>query len=537
MKTTDLLLVVIASLVLATGCDGQEYLTNVTPSSNEGPAQGVWKSVEDLEHLAVGAYWMTSGEISGDNQQVFGSWARTMPTDVAVPFSDAGGGYYLGSEDAEVFYGRNPNNPDNGALNDIWGSCYSSIANSNNGIGFIEENFLNNEGDPPFADPDNWIPRLYGEFKFLRAYNYYILAKTFAPPYSEGSLAEASVVIRTSQTGGFAEASQPLGTVEELYNLIVSDLEDAIENLPEQSRAGDPEPYNYSRATKPAAKFLLARVMFEMQNWGRAQQLATEVINDARFQLNEEPIVAWEQNQYVRPNEVVWYYQWVAGDGVGHEGSDWKWPKGWNVWNATRANWGNSGSIVNNVKFVATSYSFLERVGWIDNATDRNETQAAQDDLRYQQLFMRFEAGDDTGGLSFDRPTVWVNKYYRSPDNPPTTNVPLLRLPELYLTRAIMAFRGGNGASQDLGQALSDVNAVRQRAGLDALSSSELTEEAIHAERMKEMAFEGDRLPYLQALREDIPNGDRGSGRLAWNDPSLVFTIPSSEADFNNAIQ
>jgi hypothetical protein len=100
-----------------------------------------------------------------------------------------------------------------------------------------------------------------------------------------------------------------------------------------------------------------------------------------------------------------------------------------------------------------------------------------------------------------------------------------------------MAFRGGNGASQDLGQALSDVNAVRQRAGLDALSSSELTEEAIHAERMKEMAFEGDRLPYLQALREDIPNGDRGSGSLAWNDPSLVFTIPSSEADFNNAIQ
>lgn len=534
-KTTVILIAIVTGLVLLAGCDGEEYLTSVAASSGEGPSQGDWQSPTDLEQLASGAYWMTSGEVFGDNQQVFGSWARTMPTDIAVPFDDAGNGYYLGQSDAEVFYGRNPSNPDNGALNDIWGSTYSSIANSNTGIKFIEENFINNDGEPPFEDPDNWIPRLYGEFKFLRAYNYYILAKTFAPPYSQDNLSKSSVVIRDEPTLGFPQANKPTGTVEELYNLIVQDLQDAIDNLPEQPRSTDSEQYNYSRATKPTAKALLARVAFEMQNWGMAQQMATEVINDSRFTLDEDPIVAWEQDTYTRPNEVIWYYQWVEGDGVGH-GSDWKWPKGWVVWNATRANWGNSGSIVNNVKFVACSYSFLENVGWIDNVNNKNETAEAQNDLRYQQLYHRFEAGDDSGGLEFNRPTVWVNKYYRSQGHPPTTNVPLLRVSELYLTRAIISFLGGNGASQNVSQARSDINTIRQRAGLAPIAQGNLTAEIIHEERMKELAFEGDRLPYLQALRMDIPNGDRGSGSIPWNDESLVFPIPTSETDFNNAL-
>lgn len=546
MRYVKILLVTVASLLVFTGCE--DFLTDARPSSDAGPGQGKWQDVQDLEFLAVGSYWMTSGEVFGDNQQVFGSWARTMPTDVGVPFSDAGGGYYLGTSDAEVFYGRNPNNPDNGALNDIWGSAYAPIHNANEGITFIENNFLNSDGPPPFEDPNDQIPRLYGEFKFLRAYNYWILAKTFAPPFSQDNLSKKAIPIRTEPTSGFSEASKGRGTVEELYSLIESDLKAAIENLPSEPRPQDPDRYNYSRAVRPAAKALLARVSFEMQKWGQAQEMATQVINDSRFNLDQDPIVAWNQNTFNRPNEVIWYYQWVDGDGVGHRGSDWKWPKGWNVWNATRANWGNSGSITNNVKFVAASYSFLEDVGWINNVNDKAETEMAEKDLRYQQLFRRFEAGDDTGGLTFDRPTVWVNKYYRSEENPPTTNVPLLRLPEMYLTRAIISFRGGNGANQDVAQARSDVNVVRERAGLDPIASGNLTEQMIHRERMREMAFEGDRLPYLQALRMDVPNGRdsqfdfvmktgrQPGGSIPWNSSDLVYPIPTSETDFNTEL-
>ena len=524
------------SIIAVVGCDGQEFLNNATPPSDEGPGQGKWQSVEDLDLLAAGTYWMTSGECCNESQQVVGSWARTMPTDIAVPLADGGEGFFLDQKDADVFYGRNPNNPDNTSLEDIWQSTYAAIANSNSGIEFIENKFFDDDGQVPFEDPNNWIPRIYGELKFLRAYNYYILAKTFSPPYSQNNLAEKGVIMRTEPTNSFNAASKPLGTVEELYNLLITDLQQAIDNLPNEPKPNDPEFYNYSRATKPAATTLLARINFEMQNWGAAQDLATEVINDPRFTLTEEPIVAWNQDTFNRPNEVIWYYQWVDGDGVGHN-SDWKWPKGWNSWNATRANWGNVGSIINNVKFVSVSYSFLENVGWIDNINDLNETSSATQDLRYQQLYKRFEANDAAGGLAFNKPTVWINKYYRSENYPPTTNVPLLRVSEMYLTRSIISFLGGNGATKNLEQARNDINKIRQRAGLQSINQGQLTAEIIHAERMKELAFEGDRLPYLQALRIDIPNGDRGSGSIPWNDPNLVFTIPNSETDFNNAVQ
>jgi hypothetical protein len=542
-------------LIIIGGCDDQEFLTSEQQTSVG--STGDWTSMQDLENLVIGAYWMTSGEVYGDNQQVYGRLARDMTTDIPVVFNDAGGGYYWGSSDDEVFYYRNPNNPELGTLKKIWQSCYYTIGNCNDGIDFIEN-------EEKMDDPNNWYPRLEGEFRFLRAFNFYILSKTFAPPYSENNKSKKAIPVRKSPVKGFDDASTPRGTVDELYTLMVNDLERAIEVLPETPEDGGnhPNQYNYSRVTKSGAEFLLARIYFQMQQWGKAKDLATSVIEDPKFDLSEDPIEAWNKDTYTRPNEVIWYYQWVAGDGVGH-GSNWKFPKAWNVWNATQASWGNTGTLQNTQKYIACSYSFLEKVNWIDNVNDKNETSNALNDLRYLQLYYRFEELGDTtkprseyvdsipihGGtdtiahhvapdtiLGLDRPAVWGNKYIRSEGHPPTTNVPLLRLPEMYLTRAIISYLGGNGATQDQGQALSDVNAVRTRAGLEPLEASELTEEAIHEERMKEFAFEGDRLPYLQALRMDIPGGDREDGSVAWDSEKLVFPIPTNETDYSNAI-
>ena len=106
----------------------------------------------------------------------------------------------------------------------------------------------------------------------------------------------------------------------------------------------------------------------------------------------------------------------------------------------------------------------------------------------------------------------------------------------MYLTRAIIYFLGGNGASQNTSAALADVNAVRQRAGLGNLSS--ITEDDIHNERVKELAFEGDWLPYLQALQKDIGPGDRENDEtLPWNSPKLVQVTPVNETRYNNAYQ
>jgi hypothetical protein len=99
----------------------------------------------------------------------------------------------------------------------------------------------------------------------------------------------------------------------------------------------------------------------------------------------------------------------------------------------------------------------------------------------------------------------------------------------MLLTRAIILFRDGNAA-----RALDDLNMVRQRAGLDPLSS--LTEGAIHNERIKELGFEGDRLRYLQALERAIPPGDREASPLPYPQETLFWKIPINEEDYRQVL-
>jgi hypothetical protein len=75
---------------------------------------------------------------------------------------------------------------------------------------------------------------------------------------------------------------------------------------------------------------------------------------------------------------------------------------------------------------------------------------------------------------------------------------------------------------------------VRNRAGLGNYDGSDADLiNAIHNERWKEMAFEGDRFWYLQGARVDIPAGDRGGSAIPWNSP-LYSEIPDFEVELND---
>jgi hypothetical protein len=164
-----------------------------------------------------------------------------------------------------------------------------------------------------------------------------------------------------------------------------------------------------------------------------------------------------------------------------------------------------------------------------------NATVEAMNDKRYQQLFWRLEPyrGDDNDDPRYydlqykhvKTPQVYGDKYFRGADGQ-FTNVPVIRLAEMYLTRSIIHLKKGNP-----NQALDDLNVVRARAGLEPLTT--VTEQDIHNERIKEMAFEGDRLYYLQALNLPIPAGDR-TDVAAIQAPyeNLYWRLPQSELDF-----
>ncbi|MFB6273922.1 MAG: RagB/SusD family nutrient uptake outer membrane protein [Salinibacter sp.] len=538
MRYAGLVLLAFASVAFVfTGCDTQEFLNSQRQSSDAGPGQGDWQSPADLDDVLSTGYWYMSGAgFGGESMVGRGYQVRTVQTDVAVPYVDAGGGNQLEPGGATTLYGRQSTNPAYGFTEDIWTTCYHIIGNANEVIGFIKNEFRGG-GGKPFSDPSNEIPRIYGEALVMRAIANWNLATIFAPPYSQNTLQNQSVVIRKTKVSSVEDSNKPPGTVEELYSLIESDLKKAIKELPETPEDAK-EYYNYSRFTKSAAEFLLARVSLQMQKWGQAQEYATKVIEDSKFDLSQDPLNAFNQNTYTRPNEVIWYFAYVDGNGV--NSSPWKDLKTFDAW---------AWNVAEEQRFVAASYSFMEKAGWV-NPSDTSVTSTATNDLRYQQLWKRCEAGGACNGLTFnDRVTFWSNKFFRQGTG---TNVPMFRLPEMYLTRALASYTGNNGATQNQSQALSDVNAVRSRAGLSDLSS--LSVEDIHRERMREMAFEGDRLYYLRANRVAVPNGDTNAGSgfgdgdfiinggrqpggsVAWDSDDFVWPIPEAERETNTAI-
>jgi hypothetical protein len=115
---------------------------------------------------------------------------------------------------------------------------------------------------------------------------------------------------------------------------------------------------------------------------------------------------------------------------------------------------------------------------------------------------------------------LFTRKWYNYFDN-----IPVVRLTELYLTRAECNSRLGTSTGDS---PLNDINKLRTRAGIDALSSVTLAD--ILTERDKELAFEGYKI-------HDLKRTKRNVGTYAYNADELVFPIPYREISVNPALK
>ncbi len=112
-----------------------------------------------------------------------------------------------------------------------------------------------------------------GEAKFLRAVYYFDLVRAWG-----------GVPIVTTVT---PPLQIPRATAEEVYQLVISDLEFAITNLPVRSV----QPIaDRGRATRGAAMALRARVALFRKDFATAEQLSLEVIRSGEYDL--EPVFA-----------------------------------------------------------------------------------------------------------------------------------------------------------------------------------------------------------------------------------------------------
>jgi len=170
----------------------------------------------------------------------------------------------------------------------IWDNSYAVINNANLALKYVP----NIDMDP------NTKNRILGEAYFLRGYMYFNLVRFFG-----------GVPIKTKSTEDTDNLHQPRSSVEDIYKQIFDDLKKASDMMPEFSEQPESE---FGRATKGAAKSILALAYLTHEDWAQAEQYADEVINSGEYSLVTDFGRLWDVKQE-RQNyqEIIFAVQYV----------------------------------------------------------------------------------------------------------------------------------------------------------------------------------------------------------------------------------
>lgn len=146
-------------------------------------------------------------------------------------------------------------------------------------------------------------------------------------------------------------------------------------------------------------------------------------------------------------------------------------------------------------------------------------------DVRVQSKHLALYEAKDIRGKFFNTSNNGT-RTFTSKYNDRFGDVPVLRLAEMYLIRAEANFRLGTtvGAAP-----LADINTIRERAGLVALTSTQLTLSSLLKERKLELAFEGQQVHDIKRTKGTV-------GTTAFSANNLVIPIPQREIDTNKKL-
>lgn len=313
-----------------------------------------------------------------------------------------------------------------------------------------------------------------GQALFIRASMYFELVRLYAKAIGDGDAStNPGVPLVLTKTVSVSNADYiPRSSVKAVYDQVIADLTKAETLLPTS---------NTIYATKWAAAAQLSRVHLMLKNYAAAGDAANRVIAGSGKTLNPDFTKLWFtfiNNGGANPAEYIFSFTVTAQDGA----------------NSLNTYFGR------NVGIAGT---------------------AGRSDCKIKAAHISlYEAGDVrrtfftlSGGNNYTR--KHLDRY---------GNVPIVRLAEMYLTRAEANFRNSTAVGAS---ALSDVNLIRTRAGLPALTA--LTLDAITKERYLELAFEGHNLPEAKRLQKPV-------GVLSWNSPKLILPIPQREIDVNKSL-
>ena len=479
--------VVLILTLLLSGCD----FLNRSPYDSVDTSQG-FQTLADAEAAINAAYQPLQ-------------WAklynmRIWTLDIIAGNSEVGAG---GGTDGEetVDLANFIADADNFAALDLWRGPSPGILRCN----FVLQKV-------PAMNIDETIKnRILGEAHFLRAHYYFLLVRLFG-----------GVPLQTEPADSNSDLLLPRASAEEVYELIVEDLDQAITLLPKRS-AYTLE--HIGRATKEAAMAELARVYLTHYQDYEHYQLVVDLCEEIRkmgYQLEADYADLWnpsKQNGVESIFEVQYYGK-----------------TNYDFWsNENQSSWLSTFTGPRNSGMAAGCY------GW-NQPTAEFVSQYETGDVRKEKTVFY------TGCPTFDGMTYSsaysttgynVRKFLltktQSPDyNTSNQNWVVTRYADVLLMKA--------EALNEMGQttlAEAPLYEVRCRAGLtnrstiEGLSQMQMREKIIHERRM-ELAFEGHRWFDMIRYKDNYAlNFLHSIGKTAATSKHLLLPIPTQEREAN----
>ncbi|MET4076232.1 RagB/SusD family nutrient uptake outer membrane protein [Hymenobacter sp. UYCo722] len=490
-----------ASLALVSGC--KDYL-DVPP---QGQLSGDTVDPATAQKLVDGVYnAMYQGGFGNDVHGL----QFVILTDIASDDSDKGSSPndYKDALDVDNFTLGSTNSN----VNNVWKGYYQAIASANQALDKV----------PLSTAPTATKNDLIGQVRFLRGYFYFNLVRLF------GGVPKLDRVPLPSEAN--SAAFQTRASAADIYSLIISDLQFAVDNLPVKSAT------QVGRATKAAAQGMLAKVYLYQKNYQKAFDLSNE-------------IVTGKSGSYglFRPYADIWR---TAGANSSESIFE--------VQTGINAACNNSAV---ELYVVSQGPRAGGKGGWADLGFGFNSPSS--------DLANAYETGDvrRAGSIIFIQPTapagqrstgtvLWDGfripskdsvensrysyKAYHSRKQEPNCgnndflpkNIRVLRYAEVLLIRAEAAAQLGNAAT-----AQTDLDAVRNRAGL---TTKPATVANIWQERRVELALEHDR--FFDLVRQESVMPGRivpiftAQGKTFTKGKNELFPIPQPQIDLSGGL-
>lgn len=329
---------------------------------------------------------------------------------------------------------------------------------------------------------------LMGSAHFLRALYYFNSVRTYG--YEPNKLVngwDRGVIIRTEPTLLAEEADfRARNTVNEVYALIESDLKAAIQMLAGSS--------NVYFANEAAAHGLLARVYLYWERWADAEREATSAITKTSAQLLDDASdyeKAWSTTP--NPESVFELNINASTESVGSNESLLSWLSPEGLWFEYFA--------------APTLVALFET-----------------DDIRNAIILDGVK--QNTTGKYFNKHNGHKGNYAQ--------NLPVMRIPELYLIRAEAKIEQGRTA-----EGVADLNFLREKRQATAVDAAgkEAAIAAVLTERKMELAFEGHRFYDLKRRGMDIPKAAPGQQTVPYTNHRILAMWSDAQVILNPLLE